>query len=90
MQARKWNGILSQFVMVGQLGLSLLAPLLLCLLFCLYLVNRFGASLWIYIPGFFFGLGGSFMTAYKTYRSIVHKTGGEKTRKKGIAFNRHY
>ena len=94
MQTRNWNGILGQFVMVGQLGLSLLMPLLLCLLFCLYLVTRFGAGLWIYIPGFFFGLGGSAMTAYKVYKSVTNKSrrqGKLHPRSKNeVSFNQHF
>ncbi len=73
------------FVMVGQLGLSLLMPLLLCLLLCYILTSRAGFGGWIYIPGFFFGIGGSMMTAYKLYRSEVRKA----SKKRGISKNKN-
>ena len=91
MQSNKWFG-LSQFVMVGQLGLSLLMPLLLCLFGCHLLTLRFNVGGWIYILGFFFGLGGSAMTAWKVYLSIMRHQGGSKPRKRKseVSFNRHY
>ena len=54
-----WAHTMSSLSMFSQLGLSLAAPLLLCVLICSWLTGRFGIGTWIYIPGFFFGLGGS-------------------------------
>ena len=66
-----WSKILQQLPMVGQLGLSLVTPVLLCLALCWWLCDRFGLGGWIYIPGFIFGIGASFMTAYKLYLKSV-------------------
>ena len=63
-------------------------PLLLCLIFCSWLSSRFGIGGWIYIPGFFFGLGGSGMTAYKVYLAVMKQEKKNK-RSAGAAFNEH-
>ena len=79
--------IFRNITLIGQLGLSFIMPTLICVLLCAFLCNRFGIGEWIYIPGFIFGLGSSFMTAYKFYKANVSKEKEEK--KKRISFNRH-
>lgn len=61
------------------MGISLAAPLLLCLFLCSWLNSRFMIGGWIYIPGFIMGLGGSFMTAYKLYLAIMKTQKKKKT-----------
>ena len=74
--------------MLGQLGLSLMMPLLICLGICYLLTTKAGLGLWIYFPGFIFGLGGSFMTAYKMWQSVSARE-RKKGEKEPPAFNRH-
>ena len=85
---RNWVTISQRLIMIGQLGLSLLMPLLLCLGGCYLLTSRLGIGIWIYFPGFIFGLGGSFMTAYKLWQSVIAK---EKKRGESdpSSFNHH-
>ena len=85
---KDWMTISRRLVMLGQLGLSLLMPLLLCLLGCYLLTSRLGLGLWVYFPGFILGLGGSFMTAYKLWINVVNKARKEGE-DKAPAFNRH-
>ncbi len=85
---KEWRGVYKQLVMVSQFGLSLVMPLLLCLLLCAWLTWRFEIGLWIYLPGFVFGLGASFTTAYKFYLSI-EKSEDDSQEKKRVSFNRH-
>ena len=85
---KDWAAISQRLVMIGQLGLSLLMPLLLCLGACYLLTSRLGLGLWIYLPGFIFGLGGSFMTAYKLWLSVNRKA-HEEVEAAETAFNRH-
>ena len=85
---KDWVTISQRLVMLGQLGLSLLMPLLLCLAACYLLTSKLGVGLWIYFPGFVFGLGGSFMTAYKLWLSVNSKAKKEGE-DKPPAFNRH-
>ena len=80
---------LNNIVMVGQLGLSLIMPILLCMAACWFLTSRFGLGTWVYLPGFILGIGSSFMTAYKVYLAEVNRNKKEDGKKR-TAFNRHY
>ena len=84
-----FSKIFTQIAMVGQLGLSLVMPLLICIAGCYLLCTRAGAPSWIYIVGFFFGLGGSFMTGYKVYLDVISKNEGNKRDKEEVSFNKH-
>ncbi|MCR5278634.1 MAG: AtpZ/AtpI family protein [Lachnospiraceae bacterium] len=83
---RNLSGVFKQLTLLTQFGLSLITPLLMCLLLCYYLTYRFNIGVWVYIIGFFFGLGGSFMTGYKFYLANLTK---EKDKKTKSSFNRH-
>ena len=48
-----------------------------------------GVGEWVFIPGFFFGLGGSFTVAYKLYLTVTSHQKKEK-KKNRISFNRHH
>ena len=67
---KQWSEIIRNVPMLSQLGLSLITPVLICLAVCWLIVSKTGAGGWVYIPGFFFGLGGSGTVAYKFYLSI--------------------
>lgn len=71
---------------LGQIGLSVVVPILFCVLICYWLTTK-GVGMWVYIPGFFFGLGGAAASAMKLYR--MHKKEEEK-KDKTVAFNSHY
>lgn len=75
--------------MLSQFGLSFITPTLLCLAICWWLSSRWGIGGWVYIPGFFFGMGGSGMVAYKFYLSVTKKE-KKKEKKTPISFNRHF
>ena len=83
--------ILNNIALIGQFGLSLIMPLLICTFLCYFLVSKGIAGGWVYIPGFILGLGASFMTAYKFYLYVQKKEGPSSApkRRKGIYFNRH-
>lgn len=85
---KQWTDIMKNISLLTQFGLSLMTPLLLCLGICWWLCNHFGLDGWIFIPGFFFGLGGSGMVAYKLYLSETLRQKKEKKKEK-ISFNRH-
>lgn len=85
---KQWADIIKNVSMLTQFGLSLLTPLLLCLGLCWWLTSRFDLGGWVYIFGFFFGLGGSGMVAYKLYLSETQHRKKEEKKDK-ISFNRH-
>ena len=84
-----FSKLMAQFAMVGQLGLSLVTPLLICIFVCYMLTTRLGVGGWVYILGFFFGLGGSMATAYKVYQEVNKKNEGKKRDEKEVSFNKH-
>lgn len=86
---KNWSNILNQIAMIGQFGLSLVVPVLMCLAVCYVLTVKVGLGDWIYIPGFILGIGSSCMTAYKTYQSAIGKSKKESD-DSPTAFNRHY
>lgn len=85
---KNWTDIIKNVTMLTQFGLSFVTPLLLCLAACWWLTTYLGVGGWVYILGFFFGLGGSFMVAYKLYLSVVNREKKEEKKNK-ISFNRH-
>lgn len=83
-----WTGVVKNLTMLTQFGLSFITPLLLCLGICWWLNGKVGVGGWVYLPGFFFGLGGSGMVGYKMYLSVTGKQKKEKMKEKK-SFNRH-
>jgi len=84
---KEWMGFMKNLTILTQFGLSLVTPLLLCLGICVWISQGMGVGGWIFIPGFFFGMGGSAMVAYKLYLGITGKE--KKEKKKRVSFNRH-
>lgn len=78
---KNWTEIVKNITTLTQFGLSLITPLLLCLGICMWVSQRTGVGGWIYIPGFFFGMGGSGMVAYKLYLSVNKRQKKEKKKK---------
>lgn len=86
---KKWSDLIANLTLVTQFGLSLITPLLLCLFLCHWLSTRFGLGGWVYLAGFFFGLGGSGMVAWRLYQSQQRRQLKEKKKDK-ISFNSHF
>lgn len=83
-----WTDVFKQLSWLSQLGLSIIMPMLICVLLCAFLTIRFDIGGWIFIPGFILGLGASFTTGYNFYISESHKSEKDKSeRRRG--FNRH-
>ena len=90
---RQWeqsaDEILAQLTLLGQLGLSLAMPILMCLGACYLLCTRLNAPLWIYLPGMILGIGASFMTAYKVYLAVTRKEKRDPRDPDERSYNRH-
>lgn len=85
---KQWADTLKNLSILTQFGLSLVTPLLLCLAGCWWLNSRWQIGIWIYAVGFFLGLGGSGMVAYKLYLATTERSKKENKKKK-VSFNRH-
>lgn len=79
---KQWTEFMKNITTLTQFGLSLITPLLMCLGICLWLSTRMEIGGWIYIPGFFFGMGGSAMVAYKLYLGVTNRQRKEKKKRK--------
>ena len=85
---KQWMDIVKNLTMLTQFGLTLITPTLLCLGLCWLLYVKAGLGGWVFFPGFFFGLGGSAMVAWKLYVAETRK-GRKESEGKNISFNRH-
>lgn len=87
---KQWTDIFKNITMLTQFGLSFIMPLLICLGLCWWICSVTGIGGWIYIIGFFFGMGGSGMVAYKFYLSVTKKQEKESKEKRNkVSFNKH-
>lgn len=86
---KQWKDMYQNIFMLTQFGLSCVAPLLICLAVCWWLTAYLEVGGWIFLAGFFFGLGGSCMTAYKLYRSVMNSE-RKKKKKEKVSYNRHF
>ena len=87
---KNWADMLKNITMLTQFGLSFVTPVFLCLALSWWLNIHMGVGAWVYIPGVFFGLGGSFMVAYKLYLKIMEEQKKEDKKKHiKVSFNRH-
>ena len=86
---KQWSEILKNLALLTQFGLTLLTPTLMCVLLCYLAVQFLGWGEWIYILGFFFGLGGSADVAWKLYKRTMKNEGKSEKKKNTISFNDH-
>lgn len=85
------NGLykaLENLVWVGQLGLSLLMPLVLCLALCWWLNTSVGVGGWVYLPGLLLGLGAGGVNFRDFARRWLKQTQKEQ-KDRPAGFNRH-
>ena len=74
--------------MLGQLGLNIIMPIILCVLICWLLTDKAGLGEWVFIPGLILGIGASFMSGYKFYLSETKKSKDNDDKKK-VSYNKH-
>ena len=74
--------------MLGQLGLNIIIPIILCGLFCWFLTDKCGVGEWVFIPGLILGIGAAFMSGYKFYLTETKKSKKDEEKNK-ISFNKH-
>ncbi|MBQ5430771.1 MAG: AtpZ/AtpI family protein [Lachnospiraceae bacterium] len=83
--------VMTDIVYVGQLGLDMVVPVILCLGVSYYLHNNLHLGVWVFVPGLALGLGGSAMSFKRFYHRIVMKGTKKKDKKElGVpVFSRH-
>ena len=60
-------------------------PVLICLAVCWLIVSKTGAGGWVYIPGFFFGLGGS-GTVHINFIFLLTDSRRKRTKRRKIKY----
>lgn len=81
--------ILKNLTLITQFGFSFITPTIICIAVCWWLNSCRHVGSWIYLIGFFFGLGGSFTFAYKFYLSTVKDNKSKERKKETLCFNKH-
>ena len=61
-----------------QVGLSILTPILLCVLAAVWLQNRFGLGNWVVVVGILLGVGGGFCSLFQFFQFVQRE--GKKER----------
>ncbi len=85
---RKGYGILKSIVWLTQLGLSIVAPPVLCVLGSVWLRNRLGLGGWVVALGAVLGVGAAFVSLWQNLRAMERQA-GEDDRDTGTNFNDH-
>lgn len=86
----KLLGTLKSLVWITQLGLSIISPLLICVLGAAWLRGRFGWGTWVIILGLLLGLGGAVCAGATFCRHTRPLTQGDThTKKPPVSFNDH-
>ena len=79
---------LKSIIWLTQFGLSVVSPLVLSILLCVWLRDRFSVGGWIFIPGIVVGLTGSVSGLWRSLKAMQQDGGGDDN-KGGISFNDH-
>lgn len=80
--------IVKYLAWLTQFGLSVIAPLLLCVLGSVWLRSRFDLGGWIVVVGIFLGIGGAASGLWSSLKQISRQAGQEDP-KKPTSFNDH-
>lgn len=84
---KPWIKALRELSWLTQLGLTLIIPPLLCIGAAWFLTDKLNAPVWVMLPAFILGFGGSAVSFYKFYQYTMRKAG--KGQKPPPAFNDH-
>ena len=85
---KKDFGFLKNIVWLTQLGLSIAAPIVLCVLGSVWLRNRFALGGWVVALGTFLGVGAAFVALWQNLREMDRQA-REDDRDAGTNFNEH-
>ena len=80
--------IVKYLAWLTQFGLSVVAPLLLCVLGSVWLRNRFDVGGWIVVVGIFLGIGGAVSGLWSSLKQI-NREAKQEDKKDSISFNDH-
>jgi hypothetical protein len=88
MDTKRFYHLLEDLVWVGQLGLSLVLPPVLCLLGCWWLTRHTAAGVWVYLPGLVLGVGAAVVT-FKSFWKMMLQRAKKDGDDHPVSFNKH-
>lgn len=89
---KDWGKVLTNLVYVGQLGLDLIVPSLMCLGAAWLLDSHAGWGIWVYFPALFLGIAAGALNFRKFCERVVMKGFKKKPdpdKPERITFSRH-
>jgi len=63
--------VIKALSMLTQVGITLITPILLCILFASWLVRKLGIGSWVVILGAVIGAASGFLNLWKQFKAIV-------------------
>lgn len=63
---------------ITQFGLSMISPVILCLIFALWLKNTFNIGNWVVIVAILLGVASSCMTMFNYIKTVKKEMGGKE------------
>ena len=69
---------------ITQFGLSMVSPIILCLILALWLKNTFNMGTWVVIVAILFGAGSSCVTMLNFIKIVKKEMGGKEHDKKDV------
>lgn len=85
---KKGFGFLKNIVWITQLGLSVAAPVVLCVLGSVWLRNRFDLGAWVIVLGVLLGVGASFAALWQNLKELDRQAKDDDA-DPGVGFNDH-
>ena len=85
---RKGFGFLKNIVWLTQLGLSIAAPIVLCVLGSVWLMDRFQLGAWVIALGVLLGVGGAFSSLWRSLKAMDREARSDD-QDSGVGFNQH-
>ncbi len=79
---------LKYIIMLTQFGISVVGPLLLCILGSRWLMTRFSLGGWVMVVGILLGIGGAISGLAQSMKQIHHAS-KEEARDVPLSFNEH-
>ena len=85
---KKGVGFLKNIVWLTQLGLSVAAPIVLCVWLTVWLRDRFALGGWVVVIGVVLGVGAAFVSLWQSLREMDRQA-KEDDGDHGVGFNEH-
>ncbi|MDO5601539.1 MAG: AtpZ/AtpI family protein [Oscillospiraceae bacterium] len=87
MNKKNWMSVATALSWLTQLGLSIAAPPVLCVLLALWLQKSLALGAWVVLVGLFLGLGAGACSFYQFYKLMQRQANKKKKDDEPHSFN---